>query len=506
MNMKNSAAAYIAFCLLLLISVTPTPVKADIAPPPNPLLGGLGTFQYQNTSVQMLSERVEMEMVSYPGTEEENEFQPGVQVDAWFVMRNTGGEDETMQVVFPLKDMNECLVPGSLGGFTSYTYSSIEYSSFDAEVDGEKVETTTITSPHPWKDKSPVCEGSGVSVSMDWAAFTVTFPSNEDIVVRVAYVLELSGADAVQNVSYTLETGAAWKGPIGEAIIVFRFPYVVDNFIMPGTSPGYQVMQNEIYWRFENIEPSSADNVFIAYISPDVWAEIRDSRRRISANPKDDAAWSQLAGNYSYIAHWHGQNIRSEDYRQRAYKAYQDGLKAKPDSAVLNAGYADLYLMECCYYGEIPPSDMKVVRPYIENALKTDPSNEKALELLDLLRSADPDIDITVGPTFAPTTTLTPNRRLLPTATGMPLMTSTLPNTYTPRPTRTFAVTDAPTQAPNVTAFSKTEMSSVVTPVVQGEQGFTQENDAKSLMLVLSLFIGVGLVMVTIWRQLKRKS
>ncbi len=129
--MKNRIAALIVLTSILL-AFLPAPVRADVAPPPIPLVGGLGPFEYQSTNVQMVSERVEMEWGAYERLDREYpEFTiilPGVMVDAWFIMRNTSSQDETMQVVFPLNDLNQCPVPESYKKFYSYSYFSFNSS------------------------------------------------------------------------------------------------------------------------------------------------------------------------------------------------------------------------------------------------------------------------------------------------------------------------------------------------------------------------------------------
>jgi len=51
------------FVVSLFISVKSA--HADVAPPPAPQLGGLEPFEYEETNVQMVYERVEMEVQSF---------------------------------------------------------------------------------------------------------------------------------------------------------------------------------------------------------------------------------------------------------------------------------------------------------------------------------------------------------------------------------------------------------------------------------------------------------
>lgn len=343
---------------------------------------------------------------------------------------------------------------------------------------------------------------------MQWASFEVNFPANEDTVIRVSYLL-FGGGDSVTNVGYTLETGAAWKGPIGEAIIVFRFPYVVDDFIMPGTTPGYRVMQNEIYWRYENFEPDHSDNIDVAFINPKTWAIIRDSRARIRNNPKDDTAWVALADSYYGISHWHGSNVRSKEYAQRVYKTFRDGLKENPNSAVLNAGYAELLQWECCTYGFEPLVDSQWadIRRHLLKALEQDPSNERALRVLEMLQNNYPNVvDITSGPTFTPTVTLTPTPRSTPTVSSTPKNTRTPYATWTRTITPTRRARTPQTTKTATMVSSYTPPSMTVTPVVQGEQITAPEGNRTDWWERAGLIAaGFGLGIAVMWMR-RRKA
>lgn len=50
---------------IFTIIIPSNSVHADVAPPPAPQLGGLEPFEYQDTNVQMVYERVEMEVQPY---------------------------------------------------------------------------------------------------------------------------------------------------------------------------------------------------------------------------------------------------------------------------------------------------------------------------------------------------------------------------------------------------------------------------------------------------------
>jgi hypothetical protein len=87
--MKKSRKITIIFLISLLSLIYPdhSLVHADIAPPPAPGIGALEPFEYQKTEVQMVYERVEMELREVPDADWPLYH---VDVSAWFVMHNHG--------------------------------------------------------------------------------------------------------------------------------------------------------------------------------------------------------------------------------------------------------------------------------------------------------------------------------------------------------------------------------------------------------------------------------
>ena len=66
----RSAKILLVILFSIGLFVPSFPARADIAPPPAPQLGGLEPFAYQDTNVQMVYERVEMEIESFIREEE----------------------------------------------------------------------------------------------------------------------------------------------------------------------------------------------------------------------------------------------------------------------------------------------------------------------------------------------------------------------------------------------------------------------------------------------------
>jgi hypothetical protein len=315
---------------------------ADVAPPPAPQLGGLEPFQYQDTNVQMLYERVEMEIQSLLRPDMDPSYpQSLVDVTAYFTMRNQGNSPETMQVFFPLESFSKCRE--GYGGGNSYTLYEINADSFEVLVNGTNVPVEKVTTNHPDKDVPGL---GNACKQMTWAGFDVTFPPGEDVVIRVEYNMESVGVDFMQNIEYILETGAGWAGPIQRGYVIVKFPYTATaENVLSESTPGYQFLYNEAYWSFENLEPSSENNIQVSIVSPNVWQKILILRQDLKDNPQSPDKWLELAQIYDRIATWHGDNLRSSEYFHQEFTAYEQGITANPNHAGLYARYADFQLM-----------------------------------------------------------------------------------------------------------------------------------------------------------------
>lgn len=125
-------------------------VQADAAPPPMPGVGGLEPFHYQDTNVQMIYERVEMELQNFVVEDPKSRIDSQVVVNGWFMMRNLGKVEEKFQVVFPLEDINSCLNDNDIGMAPSYSYFKFLPETFKAFINGTALEVTQLSTSHPY--------------------------------------------------------------------------------------------------------------------------------------------------------------------------------------------------------------------------------------------------------------------------------------------------------------------------------------------------------------------
>lgn len=205
-------AFLVCVVLALLIGV---PTLAD-----DSALGAVGgTLQpmIQHPSVRMVSEDVNIKV----GPD-------NIKVACKFVFRNEGKAVD-VKMGFP-EDHG--------GDSSGFRY-------FKARVDGKPVAVRHI--------KSPREEGAD---SRDWWVKTVHFNAGQTRVVEDFYGGRPSG-DSMGGtwLTYVLQTGRSWKGPIGRAVVRVDLSAVRDyQTIIPQPS-GYRRQGDTLVWDWKNIEP-----------------------------------------------------------------------------------------------------------------------------------------------------------------------------------------------------------------------------------------------------------
>jgi hypothetical protein len=427
----------------------PTPARADIAPPAAPYLGGVEPFEYQDTEVQMLYERVEMDLSDESGQ---------LHVLANFGMLNTGSDDENMQVVFPLS---------SLGGCNPRASYRIEIPSFVVKVNGNSVNASKIITEYP----DPQCANFGEE--FEWMAFDVSFPIDMVVPIQVEYVMSGSGNWPYATFLYVLKTGAAWKGNILQADFVFRSPYTLDLESLQDASPaGYKVLGNEVHWHLENFEPKY--DIEIAIFAPGFWRSVVAEREKLSADPANAEAWMNLARLYREVAIFHVHKLVDREYADKAAEAYREAIRSQPSSPDYHAELADLLWLVCkdqewdTSVGSTLSRNSACLQPVlaeISATLALNTRHELARAILAEIQEALPELTFTPPPPFprtsTPTITETPTPSDTPTSSFTPTITRTSTPSNTPRPTLTPSVTR--TRRPTRTA---TLLVATATPII----------------------------------------
>jgi hypothetical protein len=365
--------------LAILMAVTFQPVHADAAPPEPPpgsnLLPGDET-----TQVAMLAETVTLNVLPDPA-DEQGAIAKTV---AFFTMRNLGATTENMQVRFPLSFLfwgNEVFP---------------EIADLKVKVNGHSVPTARIVSAYQQTD-------------LPWAVFGVDFPPAEDVSIEVSYTAQGYGYYPYESFRYILETGAGWKGTIGSGDIIVRFPYEANSKNVwvgqttgySDTSPALNFSGNEVRWHFENLEPTTGDNIEIWLVTPSLWKKVLKELVNVTQNPDDGEAWGRLAKAYKEVIRMPKGYLREDPDGRDMYvmsrDAYERCLALLPKDSLWHTGYADLLWSH--YYFDI----FQMSAPDTENtllgtlselqiALELDPNNQLAKDLLSEISNAFPEV------------------------------------------------------------------------------------------------------------------
>ena len=405
----------------------PVTALADMAPPGQPPGSNPGPGS-EATQVRMLAENVLLDVQPV------GEGSLGrAQVTADFTMRNLGDKRERMAARFPI---------GSIDKF--------EISDLQVQVDGKNVRTRRILGDDPEYG----------FVQVPWVEFDVGFPPDKDVNVRVTYTLEGMGWYPYTEFNYILSTGAGWKDSIGSADLVVKLPYEANmyNTLLSGdtgygfTSPGAVFDGQKIRWHFEDLEPTTEDNLESSWWRHHFGRQALQEQANVDRNPEDGEAWGRLGKVYKEIA-FLPKELRPDEGGQAlvelSIQAYEKCLELLPNDAEWHAGFAELYYyLYFTGHWKNPDdySDMLRALELLKRAVEIDPESPKAIELLDeiewrgyvskqngaydfLLLTATP----TKESTSAPQATLT--------------STATLPPSETPTRTTTVTVTGAPRDA-----------------------------------------------------------
>jgi tetratricopeptide (TPR) repeat protein len=314
--------------LLFVLLAFPSTVLADVAPPIYPP-GSNPQPGTEATQVRMSAETVIIEVQKDIAPESLGR----AHVTADFTMHNLGTADESMAVRFPIS---------SNDGRGQYP----EISNLQITVNGKLVQFRRASYPDiHYSDEN-----------VPWAEFDVTFPSGQDLPIRVTYDLQGSGYYPYTAFYYILESGAGWKDTIGSADVILRLPYEANpqNVVLnleigwATTASGGAFDGNEVRWHFDNFEPGQnqpVQNMEFALVAPSAWQAVLTARANTEQHPNDGEAWGMLGKAYKQIF-FMNKGYREDEGGQELYQAsveaYEKCLSLKPNDAQWHAGFADL--------------------------------------------------------------------------------------------------------------------------------------------------------------------
>jgi len=385
---KKAILATITAGMLLAALFGATPVRADVAPPEsapgsNPVPGG-------QTQVRMLAETVTLEIAPHPS----DSRSAIARTTALFTMRNLGASEEKMQARFPLSFFN-----GNSDGFGQFP----EIGAITVKIDGRSVATRREMQPFlenetSYKEREEI----------PWAVFDITFPPGQDVVIEVGYTINGFGYYPYQVFRYVLQTGAGWNGTIGSADIIVRLPYAanaqnvwlkdVDGYGEP--TQGGLISGNEVRWRFEDFEPTWQDDFKVVLVTPSLWQTVLREQANVNKNPKDGEAWGRLGKAYKETIMQSKGYLRTDPGGREALRlgreAYEKCLSLLPDDSLWHYGYAELlwahYLFDI-YFGGPPDAEgiLSLTLLHLQTALRLDPNNQRARDLLENISYSLPD-------------------------------------------------------------------------------------------------------------------
>jgi tetratricopeptide (TPR) repeat protein len=261
-------------------------------------------------------------------------------------------------------------------------------------------------------------------------------------------------------------------------------------------------------WQFEELEPTSEDDITIALVTPAAWEWVLTERDNVTRNPNDGEAWGRL-GKACKNAITQRKSLRDDPGGLALYaeadRAYARALELLPNDSLWHTGYADLLWQE--WYWTVfwsDPTDVALLHKAVSllaRSLELDPKNQKSKDLLDEIGYSVPEYVLHVGDavdlliltatpvhvTRTPWSSPTP----LPTKTKWP--TSVLPPTYTPmaeateEPTSTASATPAPPTP--TTAATTVEPAAVSEPTPAKSGGIPFCGGAVILPLAMGLVL-----------------
>ncbi len=403
----------ILFVLVLLVAalalIVIQRVWADAAPPPGAAASDI--VPSQGTKVQMISETVVLEVRAEPLTRDDYTFTPTVAlVAADFLMRNLGSVTETMDVRFPMA------WPTKEEGVPDLVIQGIQ-----VKVDGRQAMTRQV-------------DFSG----QPWTTWPVTFAPSRDVRMHVTYrtvatewynafhnsmsLVDLGDVNSLADLYYILETGAGWRGPIGQGDIIFRFPYSASlemiessDFFRPAytsTTPSFVTEGHDLRWHFANLEPSSEDNVHLSVITPPVWQAILDARQKVQRRPQDTQAYLQLGEAYWLAVPvkntWPEGMSVADHFGPLAEAAFKRAVELAPNDILAHVSYARFLTYHA--WSETPEPYYSRALQEVNRVLAMDPHNADAKALAAFLHD-------TIGAYYLVTPTVAPIPGPMQTAT-----------------------------------------------------------------------------------------
>ncbi len=372
-------------CIFITIGILTTTsmvtvVQADVAPPDQPTGANLIPGK-EATNVRMMSEVVVIVVQPdlLPETQDAWGVSDWAKVSASFQMQNTGTKMEKMDVRFPL------MIPSGWGdGFGNQP----ELEDFRVEVDGKFLDYKETTTENPSDyDKTP----------LKWAVFPVTFNIDKVTNIVVTYQVKATGYSPFAEFGYILETGAGWKGTIGDGKIIIRLPYEAspENFLIDDATKDFIFTGNDAVYSFTNLEPTPESNIHVTLVEPVIWSQVVTGRQSVKDDPTNGQSWGELAEalrkSISYSKPWVREDSAGIILFAESLDAYYQAVKLSPDQFSWHNGYANL-IWQSENFNSDPDMDLiQKMLTQFSAAWLIDPKNEDLYYQLKNISETHPE-------------------------------------------------------------------------------------------------------------------
>jgi hypothetical protein len=211
-------------------------VFADIAPNP---IKAKGILPGGNTNIRMVSERVIVDL-----------YKDSSVVECHFLMKNEG-KKQLINIGFPEMNFHHFKT----------TNTSDSESRFFVHENKKEVQLIDFYTPYPGLSKK-----KEIYEKQPWYLWDSEFYEGETKIIKVRYSLPFGVIrNCCRYFTYLLNTGSGWKGSIDTAVIIINLKDITADLILEAKPENYKIEENQIIWKFYNLEPTTNDDIKINY-------------------------------------------------------------------------------------------------------------------------------------------------------------------------------------------------------------------------------------------------
>jgi hypothetical protein len=181
-----------------------------------------------------------------------------LEVDVVFDMVNHGAAAEFEEgfPVGPYKSMTEFSI--TMDGM-AVPFKLVDRNSADPRADRAKESDPDYFGPRKETRREKAADF--------WYVWMAPFKAGGRHTHQVRYTVSLAHQHFYHETGYILHTGAAWKNPIGKAVVTLTFGKDIGIHHLRGVSPsdGVRFEKDRVVWTFEKFEPTKEHDIAIRY-------------------------------------------------------------------------------------------------------------------------------------------------------------------------------------------------------------------------------------------------